>query len=53
MSHGMEWFLALVAIVLLVGLLELKPAWGGLMLIAAVMALLARGIRGGSIAPSI
>lgn len=53
MTHAQEWFLAIVAIVLLVGLMEAKPAWGGLLVIATVIALLARGISGGDIAPSI
>lgn len=51
MGTGTEWLLAIVAIVLLVGLLELKPAWGGLMLVTVTTIMLARGLRGGQISP--
>jgi hypothetical protein len=49
MSHGAEWTLAAVAIVLLVGLLELKPSWGALMLFSVVLIMLAHGVRKGTV----
>jgi surface polysaccharide O-acyltransferase-like enzyme len=49
MTRGQEWFLAIVAIVLLIALLEVKPAWGGMMLATVVFIMLARGMRGGDI----
>lgn len=50
-NAGKDWFIAVVTIVLLVTLLELKPAWGGMLLLTVVTIMLARGIRSGAIEP--
>lgn len=50
MATGQAWLLAGVAIVMLVTLLEAKPAWGGMMLFTVVLVMVAHGIRSGSIA---
>ena len=49
MNTARAWLLAGVAIVLLVTLLEAKPAWGGMMLLVVVLVMVANGIREGSI----